>query len=107
MAFALVFAGLTLVIATLRGNLRFLAALFASEFQGQGSFIYWLAAVMMIGAVGYIKPLRPLSNAFLVLIMIVLILKNGSFFSRFNEAIRNIARGDLPSPSNPQTPPRT
>lgn len=106
MAFSLVFLGLILVIATLRGNLRFLAALFASEFQGQGSFIYWLAAVMMIGAVGYIRPLRPVSNAFLILILIVFVVKNNGVFSRFTQAVNNIAAGRFPDIASTQTQPR-
>lgn len=97
MPYALVFTGIVLVVATIRGNLRFLGRLLAAEFVGTGSFLYWLVAIMLIGSVGYIRPLKPLSDAFIGLLLLVFLLKNGSgFFDKFNEAIRQIASGNLP-----------
>jgi hypothetical protein len=49
------------------------------------SFWAWVLAILIIGAVGYIKPLKPLSNGFLALVIVVLFLSNGGFFSKFQQ----------------------
>lgn len=41
-----------------------------------GSFGVWLLAIVIIGAVGYIPGLKPVSWAFLVLVIVVMFLTN-------------------------------
>jgi hypothetical protein len=78
MAFALIFVGLLLVISAVRGTTSQLAALVQSDFVGQGNFVWWVAVIMAIGAIGYIGPLRTLSKAFLALVIVVLVLTKGN-----------------------------
>lgn len=78
MAFALIFVGLLLTISAVRGTYHTLFSLLHNDFVGQGNFSFWMISCLLIGAVGYIKPLRPLSHAGLVLIILVLILKRGN-----------------------------
>lgn len=47
------------------------------DFTGDRNFFYWVLAIFVVGGVGYYKPLRPFSNAFMLLIILVLLLANG------------------------------
>lgn len=78
MAFAFLFAGLLLLVSGVRGTQDDLFALVRSDFTGEGNFINWAGVVILIGLVGYIRPLRPVSQAFLVLLLIVLLLSKGN-----------------------------
>lgn len=77
MAFALIFAGVLLAVSAARNTHNDLFGLIKSDVTGSGNFLFWGAVVLLIGAIGYIRPLRPLSQAFLALIVVVLILKRG------------------------------
>jgi len=85
MPFVLFVAGLLLVITGVRGTSDKLYSLIASDFIGSSSFFPWVIAIFFIGSVGYVRTLRPLSNIFLVLVIIVLFLSNGGFFAKFIE----------------------
>lgn len=78
MGFAIIFVGVLLAISAVRGTTPQLAALVKSDFTGQGSYLWWLVAVLIIGSVGYIPPLRTLSRAMLVLVVIALIINKGN-----------------------------
>lgn len=85
MPLALLAAGLILLVSAMRGTTGDLFSLLKSDFTGPGNFLIWIMVLAAVGSVGYIKDLRPISNAFLVLILIVFILaanKGGrDFFS--------------------------
>lgn len=85
MPFVLFVAGLLLIITGVRGTSDKLYSLIASDFIGSSSFFPWVIAIFFIGSVGYVRTLRPLSNIFLVLVIIVLFLSNGGFFAKFIE----------------------
>lgn len=96
MPFALLIIGLLLVISALRNTYAQLFQLLGSEFSGPGNFIYWIVAILIIGAVGYVQKLKPLSDGFLVLILLVLVLKRGNpsgigggFFNQFTAALKS------------------
>lgn len=94
MPLILIAVGAALVIAAIRGTLQGstsspgLLDLLYSDFVGPGNFFAWIAAIGLVGVVGYAKPLRPVSDAFIFLIIVVFILaanKGGKdFFSSFN-----------------------
>lgn len=92
MPLVLIAVGIALVIAATRGTLQTgpnngpgLLGLLYNDFVGPGNFFAWIVAIGLVGAVGYIRPLRPVSDAFMVLIIIVFLLaanKGGKdFFS--------------------------
>jgi hypothetical protein len=101
MPFALLIIGAVLLISAARGTTNTgpngapgLFALLESDFTGSDNFIFWLVAILIIGAVGYIPKLRPISVAFLTLVIIVLFLTKGNpsgvgggFFAQFTSAI--------------------
>lgn len=87
MAIALLIIGLVFLIAAVRGEQDALFETIKDDFTGPNNFIYWGLALFVIGAVGYYKPLRPLSNSFMLLVVLVLFLSNRGFFNRFMEQI--------------------
>jgi len=94
MPFALIIVGVVLLVASARNTQSQLYTLLAGDFTGQDNFIFWLVSILIIGAVGYIPKLKPLSVAFMTLVIVVLFLKRGNaqgvgggFFSQFTSAI--------------------
>jgi hypothetical protein len=78
MPFALLLVGLVLLISGVKNTQDTLFATVKGDFTGQDNFIYWFVAIIIIGAVGYIPKLKPISTAFLALVIVVLFLKKGS-----------------------------
>lgn len=74
MPFVLLIAGEMLLVSGIQGTQDDLFNLVRGDFTGNKSFIYWLAAIAIVGGVGYIPGFRNFSHAFLVLILIVLII---------------------------------
>lgn len=90
MAYVLLIVGLMLTIAGVRNTHHDLFALVEGDFAGPNSFIYWLAAIAIVGGAGYVETLEPLSTAFLTLVLIVLVLnqKNTGLFQNFTNALQ-------------------
>lgn len=88
MAFALLIIGVTLLVAAIRNTQGTLFGLLAGDFTGQNNFIFWGASILIIGAVGYIPKVKPISTAFMGLVILVLFLKKGQgFFPQFAAAL--------------------
>jgi hypothetical protein len=67
---------------------------------GGGGFIYWIIAVIIIGAIGYYEPMKGVSRLFLLLIVIGFIVANGGVFQQFTAALQQ-----GPIQATPATPP--
>lgn len=81
--------GILLVIIAINDKMKELAALTKEDFSlSGGGFAPWIVAVFVIGSLGYIKTMRPVANAFLVLIVTVMVLSNRGFFDKFTSAIK-------------------
>lgn len=94
MAYALILIGLLLTIAGVRNRHDELFALVQGDFTGPNSFIFWLAAIAIIGGLGYIPEMKGLSNAFLALVLIVLVLNQGTgIFDRITAALQQSTSG--------------
>jgi len=100
MPFVLITIGVVLLISSARNTLSNtqntgLYQLLAGDFTGQNNFIFWFVSILLIGALGYIPKLKPLSTAFMGLVILVLFLKKGNpttgagggFFSQFTSAL--------------------
>jgi hypothetical protein len=117
MSFVLLIIGGILLIASVRGTQDSLFALAKGDFTGSNNFIYWTLSILIIGAVGYIPKLKPISVAFLTLVIIVLVLSKGDptkagggFFTKFfgqvgstQAAVNSNLPGAIPTAS-PTTP---
>ncbi len=93
MAFVFIIIGTVLLIAGVRDTQGDLFTLLQNDFstsaqkQGQHSFLAWFVAILVIGALGYVEDLKPFSRAFMALVIIVLLLSNGGFFSQINSEL--------------------
>jgi putative exporter of polyketide antibiotics len=88
MPFFLLITGTVLIIAAARGTHKDLFRLLEGDFTGPRNFVYWFVSILLIGMIGYIPKLKPLSDGFLVLLIIVIFLKKGTgLFDMFNEQI--------------------
>ncbi len=88
MAIPLLIIGLLMVITGGRGTYAQFGSQVASEFQGQNSFTYWLLAIGILGAVGYITPLQKISRMLMALVILVIFLANKGFFAKFTAALK-------------------
>lgn len=89
MPFALVAIGLILAIAAYNGTQSVLSDQIRKDMSGETGFVYWIAAIMIVGAIGYIRPMETVSRSFLALILVVMFLVNGGFFTQFNAALKS------------------
>lgn len=87
MPFILIVAGVVLLIAAVRNTQQDLFLLLAKDFTGKNNFIYWVLAILIIGAVGYIPRLKPVSDGFLILVILTLFIRKGGFFDAFTQQI--------------------
>lgn len=87
MPFAFIIVGVLLLVSAVRNTSSDLFTLVKGDFSGSNSFLHWLVAILIIGALGYIEPIRPLSRAFMALVIIVLFLSNQGFFAKFNQEV--------------------
>ena len=89
MPFALIFVAVALIVSGFRGTHRCLFTLLTED--ASGKFLAWGAAMLVIGGLGYVKPLEPVSNALLVLLIVVLFLANGGVFTQASSAVTGAA----------------
>jgi hypothetical protein len=95
MPFVLLIAGAVLVTAAIKNTQDSLFELVRGDFTGPNNFIFWFIAILAIGAIGYIPKAKPISTAFLTLVVIVLVLSRGNpgaagggFFQQFTTQIQ-------------------
>jgi hypothetical protein len=87
MPFALVIIGLIMFVAGVRDTQAALYSQLTKDFTGTGNFFYWIAALLIVGAVGYIPAMRAVSRVFLGLILLVLFLANGGIWAQLQAAL--------------------
>lgn len=92
MPLALFIIGTVFLVAAVRGKQDLLFDTLKSDFIGPNNFIYWAVAIWAITAVGYVKALKPLSHAFLLLVFLGLFLsankRHQDFFDEFMRQIK-------------------
>ncbi len=100
MPLAFIAIGVLFLVAGIRGTVEDkngqpgLITLLKGDFTGSNNFLVWMLALWVIGAIGYIPGAKALANAFLVLVIVVMLLANNKnnpgngFFAQFNAAIK-------------------
>lgn len=90
MPFLFIVLGIGFVVIAVRGTQATAFSLLEKEFSGPNNFVKWALALFILGAVGYIPVVRPVTRALLLLVLLVIFLKNGTgLFAKFNEAVAN------------------
>lgn len=87
MPFAFLIIGAVLITSGVRNTYSDLFKLVKGDFSGPNNFTYWMVAILILGSLGYVDELKGFSRAFLALVLVVLILSNRGFFSKFNQQI--------------------
>jgi hypothetical protein len=96
MPFAFALIGVMMLTAGVRGTSGDLVSLLGDDLRGDNSFIYWMLAIAALGALGYVDTFRPLSRGLLLLVLVVLVLKegkqtgSGGLFQKFTQAVGTI-----------------
>lgn len=96
MPFVLVLVGILMIVTGAQGTYRQFGAQVASDFTGKGNFVYWVASIGIVGAVGYIKSLETISRMLMALIIISMVLSNRGFFAKFAQAIKQGPKAPQP-----------
>lgn len=108
MPYALLIIGAVMLVAGIRNTYADLWNLVRNDFTSQGGFISWVAAIAIVGAMGYVPKLKPLSVAFMTLLLVVLIVSNGGVFAKLQQFIQSGVGGRgapaiTPTPQQPGT----
>ena len=90
MPYVIVILGIVLVVTALRGTTAMLGKQIATDTVAAGGFVWWFIAILIIGGLGYIKALRGLSDAFLALVIIALVVSNKGIFDQAQSAVEQI-----------------
>lgn len=95
MPFAFLILGAAFLVAGVRGTDDKLLSLIKGDFTGSPNYLSWMLAILFIGALGYVEPIKPVSRIFLFLILVVLFFKaDTGFFPQLTKEIQNIQRGN-------------
>jgi hypothetical protein len=82
-----IIVALIMIVSGVRGTTKQLYTLFASDAK---AFIAWFFIIVVLGMSGISKTVRPVSNAFLVLVIVVFFLKSGSsIFTNLNTFMKS------------------
>lgn len=88
MPFLFFIVGVVMVVSAVKGTNTQLLTLLKSDFTGSNNFLYWAGSILIIGAIGYIPELKPVSRAFLLLVVIVLFIHNKGVFAQATAALK-------------------
>lgn len=84
-------AGALGILLALRGDPQGLGAQFANDAQGSSGFATFALAFFVIGAIGFIPGARPVSWAFIGLMVVAIVLgSRGELFTKAGEQWREI-----------------
>lgn len=93
MPFVFLIVGVTLLVAGVRDTQGKLFKLVQNDFTQRPSFIPWAAALLALGFLGYIEPLKNVTRAFLLLVILGILLSNRGFFVQLTEALKPYTTG--------------
>jgi len=92
MPFIFLIVGLMLLVIGVRGQSNTAITLLQNEFTGANSFIQWFLAIMILGLVGYYKPIKPLADGLIGLVILAMILNEqtqNNIFGALESAFQN------------------
>jgi len=92
MPFIFLIVGLMLLVIGVRGQSNAAISLLQNEFTGANSFIQWFLAIMILGLVGYYKPIKPLVDGLIGLVILAMILNEqtqNNIFGALESAFQN------------------
>jgi hypothetical protein len=98
MPFVLIVVGILFLVVAIQGTQATMFSLLKKEFVGTNSFVPWAAAIIILGLIGYAKPVRPITDAMIGLVLFVMLIANkGGVFAQFNNALQNPVAPTIPA----------
>lgn len=97
MPFFLLIVGVVFLISAAKGTQNQLFSLLKGDFSGPDNYFYWLVSILIVGAFGYIPKFKPVSDIFLVLIVLSLVLARGKA-GLFQKASAALTLTNTPAP---------
>jgi hypothetical protein len=103
MPFVLITVGVAIFITALNNTWKQFGAQVYKDMFGAtgGGFVYWAAALVIVGFIGYIPQLKKPADFFLVLIIVGLLLKNKGFFQQLQQGLAGGASGGTSTGTTP------
>jgi hypothetical protein len=95
-----VFIAAIVIIAALRNSQGTLFTALTTDVPG---YVVWAAALLAVGAIGFVRPLKNVSDALIVLVITVLIVNNYSKIIAGVQAVATTDAGTTPSTSSGTT----
>lgn len=90
MPFVLIIVGLVLIIVGARAKAGVLFNLVSDDVK---TFVPYAAVIIAVGSAGYFSKLRPVANAFLLLVVISLFIGSGrQFFENFSTSLKSLSK---------------
>jgi len=84
--------GVILVVAGVSGRISngspSLVSLLKEDFTGNDPFWKWMLAILLIGSLGYVPNLRPISRGFMALVIVVFLLSNQGIFTQLQKTFK-------------------
>lgn len=107
MPFVFGIVGLILIVAGLRGTITGsnpnLVSLVKSDLTGTPNYTEWMAAIFIIGALGYIQSIEKISRALMTLVVLGLLFSNKGFFASLKQQLTSTDT-TVPTPSTSTAP---
>jgi hypothetical protein len=100
MAYVLIIVGSVLLISGVKDTTQTLFGLLSKDLATHNSYLSWMFAILVIGAIGYIQELRPFSRTFMALVLVVLFLRNGGFFTQFQKEFSSLSSDQSQTTNN-------
>jgi hypothetical protein len=92
MPFIFLIVGLMILVIGVRGQSNTAITLLQSEFTGANSFIQWFLAIMILGLAGYYRPIKPVTDGLIGLVILAMVLNEQSqnnIFGALEQAFQN------------------
>lgn len=87
MPLAAIILGAIILDLAFRGTEHEFAQQLGKDFGAGSSFLSWAAAIVILGALGYVPALHRVSTLALGLVIVVMVLKNGGLFQQLSNVI--------------------
>jgi len=100
MIFIALIIGAILIVAAIRNSQGALATALTTDAPG---YVIWAAAIVAVGAIGFVPDLKPISRGLLALIVLVIFLRNYQTIISGFEAVDTSSTGSTSSTSSSNT----
>lgn len=90
MPLALLVIGFLAIITAIKGNYSDVATQFETDLVGSGGFIYWIAAIAVVGIIARIFDLPDTGKVFIALLVFVFVLSQNGLWTNAQTALSSL-----------------